>query len=386
MASRRRLLHVFSTFNVGGPQVRFATIAARWADRYHHVITAMDGGYAAAERLAPAVSFTRAPIDTVSRAPMTGIPAFRRHLDRVSPDLLVTYNWGAVEWGLANWFRDCPHIHIEDGFGPEEATRQIPRRVWFRRLALRRAVTIALPSRRLYDIATRIWKFDPAKVTFLPNGIDCTHFARPVTRAMKDRFRLDGTVPVIGTLGALRPEKNFSRLIRAAADAFGDGPGRLIIAGQGPEHDRLESERRRLGLADEITLAGHVDDPAELVAAFDIFALSSDTEQMPVSVLEAMAAGKPVVSTDVGDVRHMVAAENRPYVSGHDQAALAENLRRLLADPALRREIGEANQARVRQVYDQEPMFVAWDRLFSYPDAGAVPDAPSPIGRAPDPV
>ena len=76
----------------------------------------------------------------------------------------------------------------------------------------------------------------------------------------------------------------------------------------------LESQSRAMGLDDIVTFTGAIEDPARLLGVFDVFALSSDTEQMPISVLEAMAAGLPVASVDVGDVKEMLSLENRPFV------------------------------------------------------------------------
>ena len=124
--------------------------------------------------------------------------------------------------------------------------------------------------------------------------------------------------PVIGTVAALREEKNISRLMHAFAML---PAGRLVIVGDGPQRPALEALAASLGVAERVCFAGHHLDTAAFYAQFDIFALSSDTEQMPLSVIEAMASGLPVVSTDVGDVRLMVASENIPFVTGLDDAA-----------------------------------------------------------------
>jgi glycosyltransferase involved in cell wall biosynthesis len=108
-----------------------------------------------------------------------------------------------------------------------------------------------------------------------------------------------------------------------------------------------------------------------LYAGFDLFALSSDTEQMPLSVIEAMASGLPVVSTDVGDVRGMVAEENTRFVTAPREEALATSLLALLRDPALRLQIGAANLARAQRDFDQAAMFAAYHALWS-----GVPAAP----------
>jgi glycosyltransferase involved in cell wall biosynthesis len=107
-----------------------------------------------------------------------------------------------------------------------------------------------------------------------------------------------------------------------------------------------------------------VAQPQALYAGFDVFALSSDTEQMPLSVLEAMAARLPVAATDVGDVRGMLAEANGRFVVPRDDAALAEALSGLLRDPARRRAIGADNRAKAERDYDQATMFAAWAALF----------------------
>ena len=125
-------------------------------------------------------------------------------------------------------------------------------------------------------------------------------------------------------------------VVTARTDAEGrtwtirDVGARLVIIGDGPERQTLERLAAELGIADRVRFAGHVAAPAAEYARFDVFALPSDTEQMPLSVLEAMAAGLPVVSTDVGDVRAMVAEENAPLLVPKDDAALAA-LDRLIA-------------------------------------------------------
>ncbi len=352
---QRRLLHVFSTFAVGGPQVRFCTLADRLGPSWHHDIVAMDGNTACRERLAPGVS-AAFPNLTIEKGDTLGnLRRFHRALRTWRPDLLVTYNWGAIEWAMANLLARRPHVHIEDGFGPEERSRQIPRRVITRRIVLHHA-TVALPSRTLWRIATEIWRLDPTRVRYVPNGVDLSRFAaaEPVT----DR------IPVIGTVAALRPEKNLSRLLHALALVRRDRPARLVIVGDGPERPGLEALAATLGLAEAVEFSGHLAEPQRAYQNFDVFALSSDTEQMPLSVLEAMASSLPVASTDVGDVGTMLADENRPFVVALDPVPLAAALTALLAAPALRQAVGAANRARAERDYDEATMVRAWAALF----------------------
>ncbi|WP_135467495.1 glycosyltransferase family 4 protein [Crenalkalicoccus roseus] len=351
------VLSVFSTFAIGGPQVRFATLANRLGPAFRHAIVAMDGDLGCAERLAPGLDIAWPEVAIRKGDTFGNAWRFRRALRRIRPDVLVTYNWGTIEWALANAWPLARHVHVEDGFGPEEQSAQLPRRVLMRRAFLRRR-TVVVPSRTLWRIATEVWRLPEARLRYIPNGIDLARFAPAAERAA-------GQPVTIGTVAALRSEKNLARLLRAFRLLPEEGGARLVIAGEGPERASLEALAVALGLGGRVRFTGHVGDPAPLYRTFDLFALSSDTEQMPLSVLEAMAAGLPVVATDVGDVRAMLAAENAPFVTTRDEAGLAEGLRRLAEDAPLRARIGAANRARAEREYDERAMVGAYAALFA---------------------
>ena len=346
------LLHVYSTFAVGGAQARFAAIANHFGRRWHHAIVAMDGNLACRERLSAELDVSFPEIALPKGDTAGNIRRIRGLLRDMRPHRLVTSNWGSIEWAMANVMPMVAHLHVEDGFGPEERTRQIRRRVLTRRLVLRRCLTV-LPSRTLLAIATDVWRLPASRLRYVPNGVDLMRFAAPPVR---------NEVPVIGVVAALRPEKNIARLLEAFA--LTTTPARLAIVGDGAERGALEALAATLGVADRVDFMGHQADPGRLYAGFDLFALSSDTEQMPLTVLEAMAAGLAVASTDMGDIAVMVSAENRPYLAPPDASALAACLQALLADPAARRRIGDANRAKAGLEYDQARMFAAWGALF----------------------
>ena len=349
------LLHVFPSFAVGGAQVRFAALANRFGPRWRHAVLALDGDVACAARLAPDVQFDLVP------APGGGVQRAWGVLRQLRPALLVTSNWGSLDWAIAAHGVPCvAHLHAEDGFGSDESAGQLRRRVWARRLLLRRSLTV-LPSATLQRLARDVWRLPKAGLRLVPNGVDLGRF-RP---GPAEALAVPGEGPLIGTAAALRPEKNLGRLLRAAALLRGQGVAlRLAIMGEGPERGRLETLALELGLGGCTRFLGHVADPAATCRALDVFALSSDTEQMPFEVLEAMASGLTVASTDVGDVGEMLAPENRPYLSPLDDAGFADALRPLLRDAGLRASIGQANRARAEAVFDQEAMFQSHARLI----------------------
>ncbi len=358
------LLHVFSTFAVGGPQARFITISAALGLKYRHLIVSMSGRTEASKLLARDLDFGLVAARNVPKDPLGNILAFARQLRELKPDLLVTYNWGALEWAIANRFGPrLPHVHIEDGFGPDEAVKRLQRRVWLRRVGLKHSNAIIVPSRNLERIALEEWRFPRKQIVYLPNGVDLSRFGTPPVAAAPVFVRQPGEL-VVGTCAALRPEKNLAQLIRAFA-ACGAPDARLVICGEGPERPALEAAAVAAGIADRVSFTGFLARPELALGGFDVFAMSSDTEQMPLGLLEAMAAGLPAVATDVGDCKPIVAESNRPFiVSAGDQAALAGALGTLLASQSLRARLGADNRARAKREFALDKMIDAYDRLF----------------------
>jgi glycosyltransferase involved in cell wall biosynthesis len=138
-----------------------------------------------------------------------------------------------------------------------------------------------------------------------------------------------------------------------------------VIVGQGPESETIMAEARRLGVAPRVHLPGFLPDPARYIGRFDIFALSSNSEQFPISLVEAMAAGLPAVATAVGDIPDIVSADNRPLiVEAEDEAAFTAALDTLADRADLRRSIGRANRAKAAAEYDEKVMIARYARLY----------------------
>jgi glycosyltransferase involved in cell wall biosynthesis len=355
MAGPKHLLHIFPTFSTGGSQVRTVKIANHLGARFRHTFVAIDGDCSASTRIEPGIDF-----DCLS-CPRTPNPIamavrLRRILSKVQPDLVLTYAWGAIDGVTAALAPPrFPVVHTEDGFGIEESARQMPRRVLFRRYILRGAHSVIAPSRTLVDIMSQCWKLRAGSIVYIPNGVDVSRFEQP------HKKRDENTV-VIGAIAQLRPEKRIDLLLGAFAKAAHGRNLQLRIAGDGPERGNLETLASTLGIRDRTQFLGHVEDVTAVYRSIDIVALTSSTEQMPLCVLEGMAAGLPIVSTDVGDVRHMASAANGPYIV--NDTGLVDALGRLADDMDLRARTGQANRERCCAEYAIGAMFAAWERLY----------------------
>jgi len=158
---------------------------------------------------------------------------------------------------------------------------------------------------------------------------------------------------VVGTVGNLTAKKDHRTLLEATARAASNHHDlRLVLVGSGPLEHELRNATRSLGLTERVTFAGSRGDVAELLPAFDVFALSSRHEGLPISLLEAMAAGVPCVATAVGGVPEVVTDRDEGIlVAPEDPDALAHALGAVVADPEFRHAAG-ARAARTARRFD----------------------------------
>lgn len=363
-----RILHFHSTFDLGGKEARATRLMNAFGDCASHVIvSAMEGHYGARDRIERGVRYEIAQ----NSPPLTGRPSARRYeaIARfMRPfDLVLTYNWGAVDGIMARrvYGRGAPPlVHHEDGFNEDEADGLKVERNMYRRLAMGAAHALVVPSETLERIALDTWKQPRAKVHRIANGIATSLYAeRPEPGAIPGFVRKPTEV-VIGTVAGLRAVKDLPALVRAAGGM--SARFRLVIVGEGPERAAIEKQALAMGIDDRVVIPGFLDRPYRFMRHFDILALSSRSEQFPISVVEAMAAGLPIVAPRVGDLPSMVARENRGFVvEDAGELQLRDALQSLAIDPALRQRIGAANQAKARAEYDETTMIARYAALYA---------------------
>ncbi len=169
---------------------------------------------------------------------------------------------------------------------------------------------------------------------------------------------------VVGSVGRLAEQKRYDRLVRAVA---GIPDAHALIVGEGPARGDVVRAAAEAGVADRVHLPGHQDDVAPALDAMDVFVISSDREGMSNAMLEAMAAGVPVVSTDVSGAREALAPESEDpagLVVETTTEALVDALVRLAGDPELRQRLGGHAADRAAREFGREPLLDRWESFL----------------------
>jgi glycosyltransferase involved in cell wall biosynthesis len=201
----------------------------------------------------------------------------------------------------------------------------------------------------------------------IPNGVDTQRFAPFAESAsIRQELGIGPTDPIVGIVAALRLEKNHELFLEMAARVRRELPtAKFIVIGDGPCRAALEQRARELEITANVLFLGSRNDVPRVLSAIDVFALTSHIEANPVSILEAMSIGKPVVATDVGSVHETVAEGQTGFlVTPGDAYQFADRVLRLLNDPLRARTMGAAARAAVVDRWSIEAMVSGYERLI----------------------
>jgi glycosyltransferase involved in cell wall biosynthesis len=252
-------------------------------------------------------------------------------------------------------------VHTEHGRHPGTA-----RQLMLRRLGARACHALVCVSQPTLDYAVEIDLAPRSALRVILNGTDVRAFRRDPERraAARAAWGVGEDAVVIGTVGRMAPVKNHALLVRAAAPLLGEH-ATLVIAGDGSERAATEALAAELGVADRVRLLGEIDDVPTALSGFDLFALSSRSEGLPMALTEAMSASLPVVATAVGGVPNVVKdGETGLLAPAGDVEQLRARLRELVDDPAKRDEMGKAALADAERRYSLARMAREYMALY----------------------
>ncbi len=207
---------------------------------------------------------------------------------------------------------------------------------------------------------------DPQRVTVIQNGIEIPALDPEAGRQARAELGIPEDTPVIGTVGRLSPQKDYPTLLEAAAVVAEAFPRAVfLVLGDGDLRPSLEKRAERLGLGENFRFLGYRANVMETVAAFDIFALSSLWEGLPLAVLEAMALARPVVATAVPGTAEALAAGGAGFtVPLRDHNALAERIIELVRDPEKARRMGAEGRRQAVGKFSRERMMAEHEQLY----------------------
>lgn len=323
--------------------------------------------------LAPETEVAGARIYCVEKRPglrFGTIGRLRALFEKIAPDVVHTHQIGTLLYAgpAARRAKVSVTIHTEHGNHLKRLTSWIKRckaRFLFRH-ASKRADRFCCVSE---DIAKDLIDagVDASKVLVVANGID-TDVSVNVTEVaeLRERFRLPDGIPVIGTVGRIAEIKRQDILLRAFAHLKSKRPDvLLLLVGDGDQRSALEALAESLGVADAVRFAGYQSHPEAYLRLMNVFALTSSSEGMPLSILEAWAAGLPVVASRVGGVPELVChEENGLLFDFPDVEALVHALERLCASPVLAKALGEAGRREAVARFDFKRTAAQYERLY----------------------
>lgn len=373
MIGKPLIAHVVYRLDTGGMEQILLSIINGTSERYRHVVVCLAGFGSMRDQIQDStiacISLNKKP-----GKDWMHYVRFWRLLRALKPDLVQTYNIGTLDLvPIARLAGVRLLIHAEHGRDWKDPRGNNPKYLRLRRWMAPFIGGYVAVSSELQRWLVECVGIRPSRVAYIPNGIDISKFniahkQRGPRRLLND-FAPPGTV-LVGNVARLDKVKDQIGLISALRLLSEDkdracASCRLVIAGEGPQRGELQQHIARLGLSERVLLLGNRDDVPALLAECDVFALSSIAEGMPLTLLEAMAARLPVVSTNVGGVSSVVeTGKTGTLVPPGDPRALADAIGVYATDELLRRNHGDAGYARVTANYSLGKMIAAYEKLY----------------------
>jgi glycosyltransferase involved in cell wall biosynthesis len=232
----------------------------------------------------------------------------------------------------------------------------------------RLASKVLVVSHELQTLLQRQYRLTADRVIRIPNGIDTSYYAPDLEERRRVRERLGFTDAdmVVGFSGRLDPVKNFDLLLQIFSLCVHEHPNiRLLLVGDGPERPRLEAWCQTHGIQRSVVFTGQQENVLPSLRAMDVFLLTSLREQMPMTILEAMAVGVPVIATNVGEIPHMIDDGIDGFVHHLDTPikVFGQSLSFLLS-PTCRKRMGTSARQKIMASFQQETMVQRYQALI----------------------
>ena len=374
------VVHVVHYLVIGGLENGIVNLVNAPRRGQRHAVICMTIGGANRARVSPDV-----PVFELGKSAGHDMRAFLRLvrlLRRLRPDIVHSRNWGTFDSVFAAWLARVPVVvHGEHGRDISDPQGRNARRNRLRRLLAPLVDRFVAVSDDLRRWLVENVKVPAGKVVRIHNGVDTDAYAPGDSEPARTALDLPSGRPVIGTVGRLDPVKDQAALVRAFACLRTEYPDALlVIAGDGPCRDQLRGLAASFGIASQVRFLGERYDIPAVLRAFDVFVLSSIAEGISNTILEAMAAGLPVVATRVGGNPELVEdGVNGLLVPRQDADALASAIGVYLGDANMRAIHGKSSRERAVREFSLDAMREAYADL--YESLGGAPRREIPRSR-----
>ncbi|HEY2806926.1 MAG TPA: glycosyltransferase [Gemmatimonadales bacterium] len=367
MSRKLRLTQIVFDLNGGGMETLVAEMAARWqgSDITMSVIT-LSGRVGrvgeSVRRIVDQYHVLKLTPGLSMLAPIALVRAIRA----TRPDVVHLHSGAWYKGALAARLARVPRIIFTE-HGREHDDPALVR--WLDRRAGAWTSTVVAVSERLHEYLVRVVGISKERVVTVPNGVDTAIFTPgPASAEIKRSLGLPADALVLGSVGRLEPVKAYSRLVEAYAQLRGENHGPplvLVIYGEGTDRPTVEATVDRLGLKDHVRLPGWTTSPADGYRLLDVFAMTSRSEGMSVSLMEAMSCGCCPVVTNVGSNAEVLGPElESQVIADGDGEALLRALREVLASKARRAELGGLARLHAEQAHSLSRMLADYERLY----------------------
>jgi len=361
-----RVLELCSSLNVGGGE-RLVHGLVQHLDRSRFEPHVVAVAAARGNSFLPEFERLGVPVRVIGAKNLWSPPIYRelaRYIRQHQIDLIHTHLTSADIVGriVGRWLGVSVVSTLNNI--PEDYENQRVYRYWLERYSCGLADHLVACSERIRQMFIARWRVPAAKTSTILNGVTMDAFLA-VPAGVPPRAPGEG--PVVTTIGRMQEQKAQHLFIDAARIVRERHPrARFMIVGQGPLEGQLKAQAQRLGLGDTVAFAGVRYDIPQVLGASDIFVLSSAWEGLPVAGVEAMAAARPVVMTDVGGVRDLVSdGVSGLIVPPGDAPALAAAVSRLLDDEDGRLAMGRAGRAQVARDFSITAVTEQYEQLFA---------------------
>lgn len=314
---KKKLVHLVYSMGCGGLEKVIVNLINGTHEKVEHVIITLTPEFEMIDVIVPVID-----VFCLEKRPGKDLGCHLRLyklLKQISPDVINTYNFGTIEYHVTAFLAGVKlRVHSDHGHGGDAQDGLNKKNNLIRRVSSFFIHDYVVVSQDLMDWVTKIVKVKPHRLHLIQNGVE----VQPSYTALE---KAPAQEKVVCTVGRLDPVKNQSLLIRAFKELVDKCPVpvKLKIIGDGSERSKLESLTNELNLQKHVEFLGYREDIRHQLEQCDVFVLSSHYEAMPMTILETMAVGRPVVTTDVGGIRHFIDDSVVSFVEPDNKEMLA---------------------------------------------------------------